>query len=257
MKIRTLKVISVILAILFISVISACGTETGTEDGSNDMNVPAQESDKDMGIHDEQNDMGSNHDEIDDDGMVGKIDEKDTPANDSDEQENSDNLVDNSDTEVDSATKADKPEKDDTADKQVASDKKDTSNKKDTTENKDTTDKTTNNKVTEFIGGGPEVHTDSVHINPKRVYYKDNSLIMVAWISNGHQTPVFNIHNVEIRVSNNEGIIAEGFFGELQGLQIGPMSSVEWTFVFSGDALIMNDADLGYLKTEYRNSYSY
>ena len=137
--------------------------------------------------------------------------------------------------------------------KKETSDKKDDGNKKDSTEKKDNTSK----RVTEFIGGGPEFLANSVHINPKRVYYENNNLVMVAWVTNGFQSTVFNIHNVEIRLSNKEGVIAHGFFGELQGLQIGPGGAAEWTFVFSKDAVIKKDADLGYLKTESRTAYNY
>ncbi len=143
-------------------------------------------------------------------------------------------------------------DKKDTAKKET-SDKKDDGNKKDSTEKKDNTSK----RVTEFIGGGPEFLANSVHINPKRVYYENNNLVMVAWVTNGFQSTVFNIHNVEIRLSNKEGVIAHGFFGELQGLQIGPGGAAEWTFVFSKDAVIKKDADLGYLKTESRTAYNY
>lgn len=137
-------------------------------------------------------------------------------------------------------------------------DEKDTpADDSDEQENSDDVNDNSDKKVTEFIGGGPELHANSVHINPKQVYYKDDSLVMVAWVTNGHQTTAFNIHDVEIRVSNKEGVIAHGYFGQLEGLQIGPGSSAEWTFVFSNDALINKDADLGYLETEYSNSYNH
>jgi len=108
-----------------------------------------------------------------------------------------------------------------------------------------------------FTDSNPVFKDNSININPMCVFYKDSYLYMVAYVTNGYNYKVFNIHDVSIRLSNNETVIAEAYFGTLDGVVIQPKSYIIWIFVFSQDGIKVQNADLSYLITESycKNSY--
>ncbi len=89
------------------------------------------------------------------------------------------------------------------------------------------------------------------------VKYEETTLVMDAWITNGFDYAVYNIHDVTLRISNEEGVIADAYFDELTDLRLEPGESVIWTFYFRPDTVQMLDADLYYLTTELSTRYNY
>jgi len=104
----------------------------------------------------------------------------------------------------------------------------------------------------------PTYLINNVNINPKHVYYQGSKLYMVAFVTNGFMDrTVFNIHDITIRLSNQDVVIAEGYFSSMPNAVIGPYSYITWTFVFDESAVITQNADLTYLKTESKVNYWY
>lgn len=69
------------------------------------------------------------------------------------------------------------------------------------------------------------------------VKYEGTTLIMDAWITNGFDYAVYNIHDVTLRISNEEGVIADAYFDELTDLRservsrlFGPSTFVQIPF---------------------------
>lgn len=112
-------------------------------------------------------------------------------------------------------------------------------------------------KTTVFTDPNPQLLVNNININPKTVQYSGSTLVMDAWVTNGFDYPVWNIHDVQIQLSNDSGVIAEAYFSSLQDLQIGPKQSVIWTFQFGPDTVKMQGADLGILKTQSSTKYQY
>lgn len=135
---------------------------------------------------------------------------------------------------------------------------------KDKTNNKDTADKgkrgedkTKNVKASEHIQDVPITTVNAIQISPKHVYYQDDNLYMEAFIYNGFNHPVYNIRDIKIVLSNNNGLIARDMFPSLQNVQIAPNSYITWTFIFRKELLNQQNADLSYLSTDcsFKNSY--
>lgn len=51
------------------------------------------------------------------------------------------------------------------------------------------------------------------------VKYERTTLVMDTWITNGFDYAVYNIHDVTLRISNEEGVIADAYFDELTDLR--------------------------------------
>lgn len=109
----------------------------------------------------------------------------------------------------------------------------------------------------EYRSEAPVTSIDTIQISPAHVYYKDSKLYMDAYIYNGFKHNVFDIRNVEISLSNKTNIIAEASFSGIENKVIGPNNYIVWTFVFSDAALKQSNADLSYIKTNYKCGNSF
>ena len=109
----------------------------------------------------------------------------------------------------------------------------------------------------EYRSEAPVTSIDTIQISPAHVYYKDSKLYMEAYIYNGFKHNVFDIRNVEISLSNKTNIVAEASFSGIENKVIGPNSYIVWTFVFSDAALKQSNADLSYIKTNYKCGNSF
>ena len=96
----------------------------------------------------------------------------------------------------------------------------------------------------------PNTGDNMVVISPKYVYYDGNAIHMEAFIHNGLSTTVYNLHDVEIKMSNEDGLICDGVFGALEGCVIPSNNYVVWTFYFTEESVLMMNADLSYLITQ-------
>ncbi|HHT92146.1 MAG TPA: SLAP domain-containing protein [Clostridiaceae bacterium] len=101
-----------------------------------------------------------------------------------------------------------------------------------------------------FISNVPNTGDNMVVISPKYVYYDGNAIHMEAFIHNGLSTTVYNLHDVEIKMSNEDGLICDGVFGALEGCVISSNNYVVWTFYFTEESVLMMNADLSYLITQ-------
>ncbi|MDD7794378.1 SLAP domain-containing protein [Clostridium sp. 'White wine YQ'] len=111
--------------------------------------------------------------------------------------------------------------------------------------------------ASQFVNGAMVTAVDNVQISPKNVYYKDSKLYMDAYVYNGFSHNIFDVRNINIKLSNNSGVIAQAKFDGMGNTNIGANSPVIWTFVFENDAIKMQNADLGTLNTVYSCDYSF
>ncbi|WP_238883898.1 SLAP domain-containing protein [Clostridium sp. YIM B02551] len=111
--------------------------------------------------------------------------------------------------------------------------------------------------ASKFVNGAMVTAVDNVQISPKNVYYKDSKLYMDAYVYNGFSHNIFDVRNINIKLSNHSGVIAQAKFDGMGNTNIGANSPVIWTFVFENDAIKMQNADLGTLNTVYSCDYSF
>jgi SLAP domain-containing protein len=99
---------------------------------------------------------------------------------------------------------------------------------------------------------------NQVTFTPKKVWYEDGKLYVEMFIHNGLRTTAFNLREVWLEFSNEDGLIAEGSFGALQNASIGAGQHIVWTFIFGGDCVHADDAVLnGYLYNRFSVRYSH
>jgi len=109
-----------------------------------------------------------------------------------------------------------------------------------------------------FIGNIPNLLIDCVNFNPHRIWYEDDYLYVDMYVTNGLSNSVFNIKDVYLKISNEQGVIAEADFSSMQDAIIGSHQTIIWTFIFGGDAVITHDADLtGMINTRSSSAYNY
>lgn len=111
--------------------------------------------------------------------------------------------------------------------------------------------------TSEYFSNAPVTSVNTVQISPKHVYYKDSKLYMDAFVYNGFQHTIFDIRNINLRISNKSGVIAQAGFSGMGNAQIGPNNYIVWTFVFGPDTVVQQNADLTVLKTEFQCDNSY
>jgi len=107
----------------------------------------------------------------------------------------------------------------------------------------------------------PQFRTSAININLYEVWYENGKLHARAFITNGFNSTASNINVKDLKISNSDGIIAEGSFGILKNATnatIAPNGYITWVFTFSGDALKVQNADLtGHLRAESTIEYKY
>lgn len=91
-----------------------------------------------------------------------------------------------------------------------------------------------------------------VYISLTHVYYEDDTLVAKAFITNGLDRTVSHIDVTGLIIyDNDDQVIAQAAFGELEDLVIAPQGYVEWTFVFPEDTLLEEDGALPGLNWKY------
>lgn len=92
---------------------------------------------------------------------------------------------------------------------------------------------------------------NAISVFPKAAEFKDGKLIVTCFVVNGYNTTASSVHIKTLTVSGKDGkLYADGSFAA-QNLSIAPMSYVEHTFTFSGDAVHNYGADLSFLNVKY------
>ncbi|MGH4124926.1 MAG: SLAP domain-containing protein [Clostridium sp.] len=117
---------------------------------------------------------------------------------------------------------------------------------------------TTTKKVTKFEDyNNPRFLDNCVNINPEQAYYEGNKFVIIAYVTNGINSNIYNVNVKNITVSNDQGVIASDGFGVMQGATIGTKQFITWKFTFSASSVKMQGADLQYLKTKSGTTYNY
>lgn len=93
-------------------------------------------------------------------------------------------------------------------------------------------------------------------VQPRYVRWENGKLVADCFVINGTDKLIYNINIKALKFSNDDGVIATGGFGVLEGLSLAPNSYVTWTFSFSGDAVKAYGAQLGHLITDSSWGYS-
>jgi SLAP domain-containing protein len=119
---------------------------------------------------------------------------------------------------------------------------------KDADINKENLTKQSNTNM--FINGQPIFLENCININPDRVYYDGDSLVLDAYVTNGFNSTAYNIGVDNITLSNESGVIASAKFGGMKGASIGPHQYIKWTFTFPAASIKKQNADLNYLHTQ-------
>lgn len=139
----------------------------------------------------------------------------------------------------------------------------DSEQKTDKTETPETNNNTNNVNVPEqantniFINEQPLFNEKCVNINPGRVYYDGDSLVLDAYVTNGLDCTVYNVQVDNITLSNKSGVIASDTFGIMKDASIGPHQFIKWTFKFPAGSIKKQNAELNNLRTESDTKYKY
>lgn len=141
----------------------------------------------------------------------------------------------------------------------------DSNQKKDNAENETpkTNNNTNNANVQEqvntniFSNEQPLFNEKCVNINPGRVYYDGDSLVLDAYVTNGLDYTVYNIQVDNITLSNKSELIASDTFGLIKNASIGPHQFIKWTFKFPAGSVKKQNAELNNLRTESNTKYKY
>lgn len=94
-----------------------------------------------------------------------------------------------------------------------------------------------------------------VSIRPRHLYWDGDVLVAQCFVINGLNEKVSKIKVDQLKFGNDDGVIANAQFGELEDLTLSPYCHVLWTFYFGEDVVEMVDADLSSLN--YYSSVSY
>lgn len=89
-----------------------------------------------------------------------------------------------------------------------------------------------------------------VSVKPRYVYWQDGMLVAECFVINGFSHTVGNICVDKLAIYNDDGLIAEGMFGQLQDLVLEGHHYVVWTFYFAPDSVAQPNAPLQVLGTE-------
>ncbi|GIN71941.1 hypothetical protein J14TS2_24160 [Bacillus sp. J14TS2] len=87
---------------------------------------------------------------------------------------------------------------------------------------------------------------ESFTVSPIMTKYKRNGgLVATVFLHNGFPYPL-HLHKLSVRITNqHKETIAQGDFSS--SLEINPMSSQPWSFVFSKQMVNLTNADLTYI----------
>lgn len=96
-----------------------------------------------------------------------------------------------------------------------------------------------------------------VSIKPRYVYWQDGMLVAECFVINGFSHTIGNISVDKLAIYNNDGLIADGMFGQLQDLVLEAHHYVVWTFYFAPDSVEQPNAALQTLGTEATVSNNY
>lgn len=94
-----------------------------------------------------------------------------------------------------------------------------------------------------------------VSVRPRHVYWDGDILVAQCFVINGLDVPVSNIFVQELRLSNENGVIAQGQFNRLDQVRLGVHEHTVWYFKFSADAITQPGCDLSTLEYYSRVSF--
>ena len=103
----------------------------------------------------------------------------------------------------------------------------------------------------------PAYSMNQINVSPRHVYWDGNTLVAECYIVSGLNTTSYNFELKQLTFENHSGMIADAYFGQLEGLSIAPYSYAIWTFHFSADVITQQGADLSYLKWSNSIHYNY
>lgn len=108
-----------------------------------------------------------------------------------------------------------------------------------------------------YRAGSTPVFTEGkVAVRPVKVYYDGQELVAVCSVTNGASKTAYNIDVYSFKVICNGQTIAAAKFGCLQEVVLGTGESVNWTFRFPANTVLVRDAKLAELETEILINHS-
>ena len=102
----------------------------------------------------------------------------------------------------------------------------------------------------------PAPSANQITVTPYNVYWDGNVLVAECYIVSGLDTTAYNFELKRLAFETPNGMVADAYFGALEGLVIQPYTYATWTFSFSPDVITLYD-DLNTLKWYSSIGYSH
>lgn len=101
------------------------------------------------------------------------------------------------------------------------------------------------------------IEKDAVAIRPKNLYWVEGKLYAVCFVANGFDKTVETLEVTDLKFEDENGaLIAEGSFKPIDNINIAANTCIEWTFIFSGDAVHSENHDLAQLVCDASAKYT-
>lgn len=97
------------------------------------------------------------------------------------------------------------------------------------------------NTANEFYNPYFEAHGNGIQIVPYHIWYQGNSMYADCWVVNMEPRTVNVINVDDFAIRNNDGVLAEAGFGQLNRGAIGPGQYVSHRFIFDPGSFVKGD----------------
>ena len=116
--------------------------------------------------------------------------------------------------------------------------------------------KTANTRpMNRYVDSTPLFNNNDIGFNIKEAWFEYGDLYVEMFVTNGRDRTIYNIDVNSIRISNTSGIIAEDSFGRMHGATIAPNSFIVWSFVFPNTSVMLENANISWLETQWSSRY--
>ena len=95
-----------------------------------------------------------------------------------------------------------------------------------------------------------------VMVRARQAWWEDGNLRVECFIINGLDHHVNTVIMGDFIISNRDGVLADGYFGQIQEVDIAPGEYITHTYSFKGEAVKMPQGDLSYLHLSFSLQYN-
>lgn len=101
----------------------------------------------------------------------------------------------------------------------------------------------------------PVVEAGKVTVQPIDVYYEDDVLVAICYVTNGTGQTISDIDVYSFLLKNSEQTLAAADFGVLENTALASTESVKWKFRFPRETVLVEDGKLSQLQVEMKCNY--